>query len=713
MLRPLLFTRCIMSTLTASFTGTQAAEAPAAAEITTPSSTLRIDAASTEAAVQRPAVTFDRTIHFIAGEGSDVQLSAGIYGVERAGQERLRLLPSDNQPPIEIQAASIEHDESLPAPVSLAVIEEGQDDQVHLVLLLPDGQGLDATGTFSGTRSRGSRVQPINRLQMQQALNQIQPFPQRPSSSPLLRVSPAAAAVTATSSTESVETSGPGEWITWNYLSMHHPEIVAQALADVQTSKQPRASVAGLASDVELNDMLKTDWTTEVSRLNSMREAGVTQGGVTPRGLPSGLSLSDQFTSVTPQKSPLSPIVKSLPPASDQVTAIPQKSPLTPILKALPITLPPRNLGSVWAGQQAMAIVSFTAPADGYVEGRFNLNATNRHFRIVNAIAYTGEVVNRTLAVSLIIPGGQYQDVVLDPANPPAQISKAGFLAILAKKGQRIDFTIAFEPVGLGMTPVGDNEATLELSGATSTEINILSPNAPTTTWRRTALIRARFEGINFGVLGAIDNTAITVFYDGTPCGRLIPVPAGITFHNAEQQARSVSVTAESLSPALHVLPFTVSLAPGEHKHVPISLQIDSCPAQGIEQTGAIRYAYAGVVRRAEFGVTLYPNIHHWENTSKSVGSCDYSWDIYIHPDGTTRFVYSLRNRNLVSQMQLDLRFSVLGQQIGGGVLQDGPNTIHTKYNGYTIPSSFVRDNYVRLLSATAQVGLRCHTPGY
>ncbi|MBU6434615.1 MAG: hypothetical protein KJS98_15005, partial [Nitrospirae bacterium] len=173
MLRPLLFTLCIMSTLTASFTGTQAAEAPAAAEITTPSSTLRIDAASTEAAVQRPAVTFDRTIHFIAGEGSDVQLSAGRYGVERAGHERLRLLPSDNQPPIEIQAASIEHDESLPAPVSLAVIEEGQDDQVHLVLLLPDGQGLDATGTFSGTRSRGSRVQPINRLQMQQALNQI------------------------------------------------------------------------------------------------------------------------------------------------------------------------------------------------------------------------------------------------------------------------------------------------------------------------------------------------------------------------------------------------------------------------------------------------------------------------------------------------------------------------------------------------------------
>ena len=264
------------------------------------------------------------------------------------------------------------------------------------------------------------------------------------------------------------------------------------------------------------------------------------------------------------------------------------------------------------------------------------------------------------------------------------------------------------------MTPVGDNEATLQLSGATSTEINILS-NAPATTWMRTASIRARFEGINFGVLGAIDDTAITVFYDGTPCGGVIPVPASITFFNAEQQVRSVSVTPESLAPALHVQPFTLSLAPGERKQVPIPLQIDSCPSQGIEETGTIRYTYAGVVRRAEFSVTLYPNIYHWYNGNShgSVGSCDYTWDIYIHPNGTTSFAYSLRNRNLISQMQLDLRFSVLGQQIGSGVLSDGPNTVHTKMNGYTINSSFVRDNYVPLLSASAQVRLRCHTPGF
>jgi hypothetical protein len=229
-------------------------------------------------------------------------------------------------------------------------------------------------------------------------------------------------------------------------------------------------------------------------------------------------------------------------------------------------------------------------------------------------------------------------------------------------------------------------------------------------TWTRLASIRARFEGINFGVIGTLDDSAITVFYDGTPCNRVISVSAGITFHNAEQQARSISVTGESLAPALHVQPFTVSLGPGERKQVPIPLQIDSCPYNGIEQTGTIKFAYAGVVRRAEFSVTLYPNFHHWENGNShgSVGSCDYTWDIYIRPDGTTSFAWSLRNRNLVLAKKLFLYFSVLGQQIGRGFLSDGQNTVHTKFRGYTITSSFVRDNYVRLLSAPARVELTC-----
>lgn len=636
------------------------------------------------------AISIEQPSHFTAPDGTDVLVAAGTYRVEQSAEAYLRLVAATPQPGLEIQATATRHEVTVASPLALAIAEEGQADEIHLVLLLPDGQGLDATGSFSGTRSRASRSQPISRFQIQQAMSQYQPLAQQRGYSSVLRVLPAAAA--AITPTETVVTSGPGNWVTWNYLAMHHPEIVAQALADVQTNRQPRTFIAGLASDVELNAMLKTDWTAEVNRLATMGNASGPQAGITPRGLPGGLSLTDQVTAIPSAKR--NPALKVM------------------LNELLALTLPPQNLGSVWAGHSAFAYVFITAPVDGYIEGRFNLNATNRHFRIVNAKAYSGEVVNGTPVVSLTILGGQYQDVVQDPANPPSQISKAGHVAILAKKGQLILFTVAFEPVGLGMTPVGNNEATLELSGAASTEINILAPNTPVATWRRFASILARFEGINFGVLGAMRDSAMTVFYDGTPCGERIPVPASITFHNAEPQARSVSVTAE-LSHPLHMPGFTVSMAPGETKQVPIALQIDSCPPKGVEYKGRLSYAYAGVVRQAEFSVTLYPQWLHWYKGPADVGSCEYSWDIFAQADGTTRFEYSLRNHNLVSEMQLDLRFLVLGVKIGGGVLSDGQNTVYTKFGGYTIPSTFVRDNYTRLFSERAQGALRCHTPGF
>jgi hypothetical protein len=633
------------------------------------------------AAPASPSVMLEKAVHFTTPDGSDIQVPSGMYQIEPAGNSSLRLSPNGGQPPVEIQAANIAHDELLSAPVSMSVIEEGQEDEVHVVFLLPDGRGLDAVGSYSGVRTRDV-VKVLGRSQIYSAVSQLKSVQIQPYAAVRVPAVP----VTPVQPAETTETSGPGKLVTWNYLAMHHPEIVAQALADVQTGKQPRASIAGLASETEINDILKTNWSAEVSRLNAIRGAGTTQAGVAPRGFADGLSLTDQVTAVTPQKSPV-----------------------IAIWKAMPMPLPTRNLGSVWAGQRATAVVSITAPADGYIEGRFNLNATNRHFRIVNAKAYTGEVVKGTLAVSLTIPGGQYQDVVPDPSNPPAQISKAGFVAILAKNGQRIDFTVAFEPVGLGMTPVGDNEATLQLSGATSTEINILS-NAPAPTWTRTALIRARFEGINFGVLGAIDNTAITQFDDGTPCPRLVPVPASITFFNAEQQVRTVSVSGESLAPNLFVQPFTVTVPPGQSKQVAIPLQRTNCMIDGAEYFGTIKYTYPGVERRAQFGVTVYPNVHHWSKES-DVGYCHYTWAVFAHSDGTTFFVYSLKNTHLIYSMRLEFHFVVLNTEIGQPSLEDGPGP-HIERNSYTIiRSNFMRDNYPRFFSEPLQARLRCHKP--
>jgi hypothetical protein len=111
-------------------------------------------------------IVLDRPAHFTAPDGSDMQLPPANYHIEQAGESSLRLV-KDGAPPIEIQATRIPHDESISAPLALAVVEEGQDKPLHLVLVLPRGQVLDATGSFSGVQSRAISFSTFKRVQIQ------------------------------------------------------------------------------------------------------------------------------------------------------------------------------------------------------------------------------------------------------------------------------------------------------------------------------------------------------------------------------------------------------------------------------------------------------------------------------------------------------------------------------------------------------------------
>ena len=101
-------------------------------------------------------VTLEQPIHFLNAEGSDIVLDAGQY--ELASTDTwLRVTPSEGQAVdallLEAQAAT--HDESLTEP--LAVSAQGESPDVHhLALLLPGGKRLEAIGTYSGLRSRGT-----------------------------------------------------------------------------------------------------------------------------------------------------------------------------------------------------------------------------------------------------------------------------------------------------------------------------------------------------------------------------------------------------------------------------------------------------------------------------------------------------------------------------------------------------------------------------
>jgi hypothetical protein len=105
-----------------------------------------------------PMVELPVAIHFIAPEGSDVSVTAGVYRVEQAAGTRLQLASDATQTTQEIPATSFTHEETLTAPLAFAVREKEQADAVHLLLLLPGGKGLDAAGRMGDVQTRGSDV---------------------------------------------------------------------------------------------------------------------------------------------------------------------------------------------------------------------------------------------------------------------------------------------------------------------------------------------------------------------------------------------------------------------------------------------------------------------------------------------------------------------------------------------------------------------------
>src|SRR5262249_18383398 len=95
------------------------------------------------------SVEMPYSLHFTGSDGSDIVVPAGTYALHRGSQTQLRLIADDNQFGLAVQAVTITHVESLEMPVAVTFTGTGSDD-VHLLLLFPGGEGLDATGSMTG-----------------------------------------------------------------------------------------------------------------------------------------------------------------------------------------------------------------------------------------------------------------------------------------------------------------------------------------------------------------------------------------------------------------------------------------------------------------------------------------------------------------------------------------------------------------------------------
>lgn len=113
----------------------------------------------------------DQPAHFSTAEGDDVFLDPGSYAIE-AADGSIRVQPAHD--PLrtdrwQLTAFKTVHTESLERPVAITALENT--DELHLVVLLPDGTGLEAIGSISGLRSRAAApAQTLSQTQISQHL---------------------------------------------------------------------------------------------------------------------------------------------------------------------------------------------------------------------------------------------------------------------------------------------------------------------------------------------------------------------------------------------------------------------------------------------------------------------------------------------------------------------------------------------------------------
>ena len=119
------------------------------------------------------SITLDKPVHFLALDGNDIVAASGTYRIEAIEDRTLRLIPSkavSGTTPLIVAAMALPHELPIESRVALSV-PNGEDEH-HIVLLLPDGKGWDAGGTYSAVRPRGWNPTPLLLELIEKALKQ-------------------------------------------------------------------------------------------------------------------------------------------------------------------------------------------------------------------------------------------------------------------------------------------------------------------------------------------------------------------------------------------------------------------------------------------------------------------------------------------------------------------------------------------------------------
>ena len=551
-------------------------------------------------------IVIDRALHFTALDGGDFQVPAGNYLVQQAGQERLRLVPGESQPPIEIQATAIAHEESVDAPLAIVVVEEEQDDQVHLILLLPGGAGVDAIGSYSGVRSRGGLGSALNRAQVQSAANQIrmmppppimQPAPPAYVVQPAVRVPRASAIVGGKFAAPAADLEDTGVVdivgdfvgpVSWGYLRMNAPEIVVGMIQEVQAGRLNANMLQGVASPDHLSALLATKY--DMSQVTTRSPEPHPQAPPGTFTKPSAAASAARMY----RKGDWASVAAVSQPELNLASAA----------RTVRVTdFAPQVLatGSLYDGQTRRGTVRIAAPKEGTVTASL---PPKTPFRIVKIGAATGVFQRVNIAVS--ISGQPVTPQVADLATSPP-------FTIPVRSGQDILVTVEFAPHFdlFSGTYVGNHQTALDIIGSN---------------WFASVPVSGRFEGIRIGVLPSLESSEIdivnTEFADAR-CGYAIP--QALTLSNAEQRPHQVSITPDNFPDQFSFTPFTVSLGPGQTQKVGLPIKLHCISNEPVIKTFylGVKVRYESVERKTGFSVRVIPPTYAWKKKGE-LGSCSY-----------------------------------------------------------------------------------------
>jgi len=102
-----------------------------------------------------PVLQLDQPVRFLNSDGLPLNVLSGTYQVTAPSPDTLQLTSTLTGEAQNFHATTMTHTESLTAPYPFLIEEAEEQANVHLILLLPDGQGLDVEGRLTEIQSRG------------------------------------------------------------------------------------------------------------------------------------------------------------------------------------------------------------------------------------------------------------------------------------------------------------------------------------------------------------------------------------------------------------------------------------------------------------------------------------------------------------------------------------------------------------------------------